>query len=189
MDRIHLEPFFDPFPVLETPRLILRQMKITDTDDMYEYAQSQEITEYLLWRPHPSSDVTRRYLKSIQKLYRKGKMPDWALENKENGKMIGTCGFADIDENNFIGEVGYVLNKNYWGRGLAAEALSAVIDFGFKVLELQRIEARFMVGNGRSKRVMEKCGMNFEGILRSSMYVKDRFRDIGICSILRSEYI
>ena len=103
--------------------------------------------------------------------------------------MIGTCGFTSFDFRNNSAEVGYVLNRSYWGKGIAPEALDAVIAFGFDELILRRIEAKFIIGNDNSRRVMEKCGMQFEGVLRSSMMVKHEYRDIGICSILSDEYI
>ena len=85
-------------------------------------------------------------------------------------------------------EVGYVLNPEYWGKGIATEALERVLQFGFEELHLHRIEAKFMQGNERSRRVMEKVGMSIEGVLRESMMIKGNYMNIGVCSILRSEW-
>ena len=155
---------------------------------MFEYAKSSEVTEYLLWSPHSSRLITKKYLRSVQSLYRKGDMNDWAIVYKDNNKMIGTCGFANLDYNNRKGEVGYGLNKQYWGKGIAAEALQAVLRYGFSELKLERIEARYMEGNINSSRVMEKCGMKYEGMNRSSMFVKGEFKNIGTYSILKDEF-
>ena len=179
---------FSHSPILETPRLLLRQMKSCDARDMYEYACQEQVTRYLLWEPHTSLDETRRYLEMIQPRYRHGDFYDWALIFRSNSKMIGTCGFASIDLENRTGEVGYVLNPAYWGQGIAAEALRAALRFGFDTLKLNRIEARYMMPNVRSRRVMEKCGMTYEGCGRSLMFVKGAYRDVGICAILRKEY-
>ena len=103
--------------------------------------------------------------------------------------MIGTCGFTTLDQKNNAGEVGYVLNPDYWNRGISSESVSRVLDYGFRELRLNRIQARYMYGNDRSRRVMEKCGMTFEGVARALMYVKNEYRDIGVCSILASEYM
>ena len=103
--------------------------------------------------------------------------------------MIGTCGFTSFSYDHNSAEIGYVLNPAYWGQGIAAEAVRAVLDVGFIKLNLHRIEARFMMGNDRSRRVMEKSGMTFEGFQRDAMYVLDEYRTIGICAILFSEYI
>ena len=80
------------------------------------------------------------------------------------------------------------LNPNYWGYGLAPEAVRAVLRFGFLQLRLNRIEARYMEGNTRSRRVMEKVGMQFEGIQRESMHVRDQYVSVGTCAILYREF-
>ena len=77
----------------------------------------------------------------------------------------------------------------YWGQGIALEAVQAIMDVGFKTLNLHRIEAKFILGNEQSRRVMEKAGMSFEGYQRESMYILDGYRTIGVCSILFSEYL
>jgi len=176
----------DRFPVLETPRLHMRRMLPGDSRDMFEYAKNPDVTKYLLWECHSSEKYTRAYLNSVQRFYRKGCFFDWALIYKETGRMIGTCGFASLDEKNRCGEVGYVVNPAYRGCGIAAEAASRVIEYGFDELGLVRIQARFIAENTASRRVMEKCGMTFEGISRSAIFLKGRFVDIGTCAIINS---
>ena len=180
---------FGRIPTIETERLILRKMKPSDSRDMYEYSRLPEVTRYLLWEPHTNPSQTLDYLEYLQTRYRVGDFYDWAVVEKSRGKMIGTCGFTSLDFSNNAAEVGYVLNPAFWGKGLAPEALMRVMRFGFMELNVHRIEAKYMVENTRSRRVMEKCGMTFEGVRRSSMYVKGSYRDIGICSILSDEYI
>lgn len=179
--------FRDP-PALETRRLVLRRMLKRDSHDMYEYASRRDVTEYLLWEPHESEYYTYRYLSYIQSRYRAGDFYDWAVVVRESDKMIGTCGFTRFNTEANSAEVGYVLNPAYWGYGIAPEAVLNVLRFGFVNLHLNRIEARYMVGNDRSRRVMEKVGMTFEGVARESMHVKGRYVSVGTCSILRSEF-
>ncbi|MBQ9922850.1 MAG: GNAT family N-acetyltransferase [Clostridia bacterium] len=178
---------FRDFPRLETDRLVLRQMLIRDKDDMYEYSCKPEITKYLLWTEHPSADYTAKYLRYMQPKYRRGEVFDWALVNKAENKMIGTCGFVRFDTENNAAEVGYVVSDKYWGKGYAAEALKRVIAFGFDELSLNRIYARHMMGNERSGRVMQKCGMRYEGIIRGSMYIKGKYCDVAQYAILKND--
>ncbi|MBE6687361.1 MAG: GNAT family N-acetyltransferase [Ruminococcaceae bacterium] len=184
-----LTRLFDRSPRIETERLILRRMKVSDAGDMYEYACLPEVTKYLLWAPHEDLQYTKEYLKQVEAAYKRDEFHDFGIILKSNNKFIGTCGFADIDKANFKGEVGYVLNPEYWGMGIAAEAVNAVLALGFDRMGLNRIEARYMLGNERSRRVMEKCGMSFEGVLRQSIFVKERFCDIGLCSILARDFV
>ena len=183
--------FFRSFvspPVLTTSRLTLRKLMPRDAADMFAYASQEGVTEYLLWNPHPGLAYTERYLKYLQTEYKKERFFDWAIVYTEEDKMIGTVGFTQLDKENLVAEVGYVINPAYAGRGIATEAVSAVIGYAFCTLGMQRVEARYMIGNDASLRVMEKCGMQKEGVLRSALLVKNVRRDIGICSILRNEY-
>ena len=179
--------FRDP-PVLETNRLLLRRMECRDSSDMFEYARDPAVTRYLTWEPHPDETYTRRYLTFLSGRYKAGEFYDWALILKSESKMIGTCGFTRIDCKKRCGEAGYVLNKKYWGHGLAPEALSQIIRFGFEVLGLERMESRYMQENTASRRVMEKAGMVFEGFLEAPLTIKGRQVSVGICAITRSEY-
>ena len=189
MKKEKLYKIFSKMPVLETERLVLRAMRVSDAEDMYDYAKEESVTEYLLWSPHNSFFYTKDYLQYIQSRYAVGDFYDWALVEKNSGKMIGTCGFTSFDLFNNSAEVGYVLNKEFWGQGIACEALDEVIRFGFEELLLHRIEAKFAYENKNSLKVMEKCNMQFEGVLRSSVMLKGSYTDIGICSILGEEYL
>ena len=177
------------FTGLETDRLLLRRMKKSDAEDMYEYACLDDVTKYLLWSPHRSLRHTQTYLASVQKFYRDGSYFDYAVILKSENKMIGTCGFAHIFEGDNSAEIGYVINPKYKGSGYATEAVKGIISYGFRDLGFNRIEARYMVGNNASRRVMEKCGMQFEGIHRSLMLVKGEYKDIGVCAILKDEFV
>lgn len=181
--------YFREIPELICDRLILRKIKLSDAEDMYEYSSDETLTEYLLWSPHPDIGFTRKYIRSLGRYYARGEFYDWGIELKENGKFIGTCGFASIDTENRSAEIGYVINNAYRGKGYAVEAARAVIRTGFYELDLNRIEARYMVGNSASERVMRKLGMTYEGVCREEIFVKGKYRDIGHYALLRSDFI
>jgi len=188
MKKETLYKIFSHIPVLETDRLLLRGMRVTDAEDMYDYAKREELTRYLLWSPHASFFYTKDYLKYIETRYAVGDFYDWAVIEKESGRMIGTCGFTTINTTHNSGEIGYVLNPDFHGKGYGTEAAGRVLAFGFDNLKLNRIEAKFMQGNDSSLHVMEKLGMTFEGFRREAMLVKGSYRTIGVSAILRSEY-
>lgn len=183
---------FERPPVLASDRLILRAMKPSDTADMYEYAHRPDVTEFLTWEPHPEPAYTREFLEYIQEKYRNGEFFDWALILKDSrgkeGPMIGTCGFASIDFKNNSAEIGYVINPRYQGFGFATEAVLRVLDYGFEELEFNRIQARYIVGNDASRRVMDKAGLHFEGILRGSLFLRGKYRDVGVCALQWGEW-
>lgn len=179
---------FSRIPELETERLVLRKLRASDSEDMFEYAKREDSTRYLTWSAHPSERYTRGYIEYVEKHYAIGNFFDWAIVDKASGKMIGTCGFTRLDAQNDAGEIGYVLNPDFWGLGLATEAAGRVVAFGFDKLSLNRIEARFMNGNNASRRVMEKIGMRFEGTHLGAMLIKGKYRDISVCAITRADY-
>jgi len=188
MRKTEIQKLFANIPTLTTDRLVLRKVTKADAEDMFEYSRLDKVTEYLRWYSHPDISHTRRHLSMVEREYRIGCFYDWGIVERATGKLIGTCGFTRIDTYNFTGEIGYVLNPRYWSQGLASEAVRRIIRFGFEQLSLHRIEAKYIIGNEKSRAVMERCGMRFEGVARSSMLIKGEFRDIGVCSVISSEY-
>ena len=189
MLKSRTERLFKKIPTLTTDRLVLRRIAVSDYKDMYEYSRLPQVTKYLLWSEHPSEQYTYEYLQRINSAYKKGDFCDWAVTLSDSGKMIGTCGFTSFDYENDRAEVGYVLNPAYWGQGIATEAVMAVMEFGFKELGANRIEAHFIEGNNASLRVMEKCGMRFEGMLRQYMLVKGEYKNIGFAAVTRDSFV
>lgn len=167
----------------------MRKIAKTDAQDMYAYACDPEVTRHLLWQPHESLSYTKRYLDEVMRQYKAHSFFDFAIVCKEDGRMIGTCGFTRLDPFNHSAEIGYVLSPAYWGRGIASEAVEMILRFAFCNLGVHRVEARYMPGNTASRRVMEKKGMVFEGVERDAIYVKGAYQDVGKCAILRSDYL
>lgn len=179
---------FSKMPTLETERFILRKLSLDDTDDMFEYSCDGNVTKYLTWSPHPYKSYTFDYIAYLQNRYKFGDFFDWAIVCKDNGKMIGTCGFTRFYFQHNGAEIGYVINPEFKGQGIATEVVGRVIRFGFENLSLERIEGKFMIENEASRKVMIKNGMTFEGMRRNGMLIKGEYRDIGVCSILREEF-
>ena len=147
---------------IETERLLLRPWKETDLADFYEYASVPGVGEKAGWNHHQSLDESRKILG----FFINGKKT-LALELKENGKVIGSLGLEPRDEEAGLPaelqgrEIGYVLSKNYWGRGLMPEAVNAVIHYCFDVLDFDYLTCGHFDHNDRSRRVVEKSGFTF----------------------------
>lgn len=149
-------------PVLETPRLRLRPCRISDAADVYEYARDPRVGPIAGWPPHKNEGESREIIETVF-----SKPGVFAMELKENGKMIGTVGFVDTHPAGAFpncpdDEVGYALHPGYWGRGLAPEAVEAVLRHGFETLGLRRIWCGHYEGNWRSRRCMAKCGFRYQ---------------------------
>ena len=147
---------------IETPRLILRPWQDSDLEDFYTYASVEGVGEMAGWAHHQSMEESRKILD----LFMEGKHT-FALELRENGHVIGSLGLEERDENLDLPktlkgrEIGYVLRKEYWGRGLMPEAVQAVIDHCFRELRLDYLTCGHFVHNSQSARVIEKCGFHY----------------------------
>ena len=157
--------------VLTTPRLILRPWRESDLDDFYEYASVDGVGQMAGWNPHQSIEES----KFILDLFIREKKT-LALELKDSGKVIGSIGLEEIeDEMDFAElqgrEVGYALSKDYWGRGLMPEAVIAVIRYCFQELGYDWLTCGHFVWNNQSRRVVEKSGFVYvKDVIRSTRY-------------------
>ena len=148
---------------IETDRMILRPWKESDLLDFYAYASVPGVGEMAGWCHHKSLDES----KIILDMFLAGKKT-LALELKENGKVIGSLGLEEMRPDPVEGkklgrEIGYVLSKDYWGRGLMPEAVQAVIGYCFDVLQLDYLTCGHFIQNSQSCRVIEKCGFTYFG--------------------------
>ena len=141
MKKETLYHIFSHFPELETERLILRAMRVSDAACMYDYAKRPEVTKYLLWSPHPDIGYTRRYLEYLAGRYRLGQFYDWAIISKADGRMIGTCGFVRFDCPHNSAEIGYVLNPEYQGQGFGSMIMDELEKEIFKSYEYCELDA------------------------------------------------
>jgi len=179
---------FRHLPTLETERLLLRMIRKSDVNDVFEYASDPEVSKFLTWDYHKTISDSKQFINSILRKYKEHDVAPWGIVLKENAKLIGTGGFGSWHPEHSRAEIGFSLGRNYWKRGLMSEAVREIIRFGFQTMHLNRLEARCRVDNLASEKVMLKCGMKFEGILRQQMFVKGKYDDLKMYSILRSEY-
>jgi ribosomal-protein-alanine N-acetyltransferase len=170
---------------LTTDRLRLRELNMSDAPDVFAYASDPEVTRYTSWATHQTLADSERFLESVVLKYYTEKPMDWGIEHKDSGKLIGTCGLINWEPNHARAEIGYVLARPYWGQGYATEAVRAVISFGFHVMLLNRIQATCMLDNTASARVMEKVGMQYEGILREYALIREQYRDLKLYAIIK----
>ena len=183
-----MEDVFRDLPALQTPRLLLRKMRLSDAADIFAYASDPAVARYTTWPPHPTVAATEAFVRELLQRYADGLVSPWGIVHRADGKLIGSCGFAYVMAWHGRGEIAYALSQSYRGQGLMPEAVSAVLAFGFETLRLNRIEARCEVENIASERVMQKVGMQLEGVLRQHAQVLGKYRDLKLYSILRDEW-
>lgn len=184
------EPTWLP-PVLETDRMILRPLTLEDADSVYDYAKDPEVTKYVTWEAHQTPADSRNYIfdHALQNYHRRIPTP-WAITLKtDHNRVIGTVGCFWVSKNAKSMELAYALGAHHWGQGLMAEASRAVMNYCFQEFDLNRIQARCIVENKGSARVMEKIGMQFEGTHRAIFNRRDRYWDLHQYAVLRDEWL
>lgn len=175
---------------LKTKRLILRKLEISDAKEMFNnWASDEDVTKYLTWKAHKNIEDTKEILNDWAKSYSKQDFYQWGIVLKETKELIGTIGVVDNKENRLISVIGYAIGKKFWGNGYVTEALNEVIDFLFTETNVNRIEAVHDVENTASGKVLLKCNLKFEGILRDRGLNNDAaLIDLAIYSIIRQDF-
>ncbi|GAA0117426.1 GNAT family N-acetyltransferase [Clostridium senegalense] len=176
---------------IKTERLLLRKFKTYDVKDMFKnWASDSEVTKFLTWEPHNSINDTKVIIDQWVKEYKQGNIYNWAIELKETRKVIGGISIVKLEEQHSCCEIGYCIAKSYWKKGIATEALTAVIDYLFKVVNFNRIVAKYDSKNIGSGKVMIKSGMKYEGTLRQAKIRKNnKFYDLAIYAVLKCDWL
>lgn len=177
-------------PVLETDRLVIRPLNISDSLAIFEYASNPNVSRYTLWEPHQTIRDSESYVLNYAFPYYQDQTPEpWGIALKTDpGKVIGTVGLFWVSKISKSMELAYAIGEPYWGQGLVVEASHAAIGYCFKELGVFRIQARCKVENSASARVMKKLGMKHEGTLRAALFHRDRHWDMQYYAILKQEW-
>lgn len=147
--------------ILQTNRLILRRFVESDAEAMFQnWASSAENLTYVTWNPHPDVENTRNSIRNWVSSYANPNYYKWVIYLKEKTEqVIGDISIVEMNEDDSSCEIGYVLGKNNWSRGLMTEALKAILDFCFTQAGFQKVKARYANLNPASGHVMDKTGM------------------------------
>jgi len=169
---------------IDVGRVMLRKYRKEDASDVLEYSNDEETLKYLTWDGVKNLDEARASIFD----YHLSRPGIFAIELKTNQKCIGNIDLR-LEPEHDKASFGFVLNRQYWGKGYMTEALSAILCLGFEKLELNRVEATHYIGNEGSGRVMEKCGMIQEGIAKQQVKVKGIFHDVVHYGITREVWV
>ena len=175
--------------VLETGRLILRPFRAADGEAMFRnWTSDPEVTRHLTWQPHASPEISRQLAALWEQESQKPDFYQWAIVPKELGEPIGSISVVKMNEAFASAQIGYCIGRSWWGRGLTAEALRAVIIFLIREVGFHRVSALHDVNNPNSGKVMQKAGMRKEGVLRASgANTTNPCCDLAVYSILAEE--
>jgi ribosomal-protein-alanine N-acetyltransferase len=172
-------------PVLRTTRLELSEFHLRDAEDVFSYASDPAVAKTVTWEAHRSLEDSTSFLKFAQSQTcseENKKRFVWAL--RRDGRAIGSISFVQLAPH--FGQIDYALGAKFWNQGLMSEAALEVVKWAFEAVPgLMRIQAKCLVTNAGSRRVMEKIGMEYEGITQAAMIVKEKPVDLATYSVLR----
>lgn len=178
------QSLFSPQPELQTNRLYLRGLTTTDAEALYFLRTDEEVMRYIDRPRAQGMEDIQLFIERAQADTEQGTGLTWGICLNDQEPLIGYIGYWRMQPSNYRSEVGYALHPEHQGKGLAREALEAVIAFGFEQMGLHSIEANINPGNNASRQLLLRCGFQKEAYFRQNYYFNGQFLDSEIYSLL-----
>lgn len=172
---------------LKSQRLLLRRMEVSDSHSLFKIWSDPDVSKFMNISSFTHEAQAKEMIQLLEELTQASKAIRFSMIELKSNEIIGTCGFNSIDFENAKAEIGYDIAKAYWGNGYAPEGISAILNYGFETLKLNRIEAKVEPANVNSIKVLEKLHFTFEGTLRQYEKSKGNFIDIKMYSLLKTD--
>lgn len=177
-----------PPPLLETPRLLLRRVELEDLPALLQVSGDEQVTQYLPYTTWRGLDDAQAWFERMQVLQATGAALQMVVVDKTTAQAIGTCLVFRHDVPSARAELGYVLGRAHWGRGLMHEALQALVAWALDAGGLRRLEAEVNPANTASVAVLQRLGFTQEGLLRQRWVGKGQAYDVLAFGLLRGEH-
>ncbi|RIX59273.1 N-acetyltransferase [Paenibacillus nanensis] len=165
---------------LHTQRLVLKKMKVSDSASLFEIWSDPEVTKFMNINSFTDERQAVDMIEILDKLSLENKAIRYSIFELASNRIIGSCGFNALDFANAKAEIGYDINKNYWGKGYAPEAIQCLLDYAFNTLQFNRIEAKVEPENIHSIKVLQKLNFTLEGTIQEYEKSKGKLIDLNI---------
>jgi ribosomal-protein-alanine N-acetyltransferase len=181
--------FFANFPVLNCGVVTLRQLLLSDSESYFNLLAAPEVNQYL-----SDEDIPQNILQAADEirfwagLFEKKQSIFWAITTSREDKLIGTIGFNSFNIPNRRAEISYELSHHYWRRGIMSNVLEKVLRFAFSEMNLNRIEAKTMLDNIPSQKLLDKVGFLKEGTAREYRIIRGAPVDVALYSLLAKDF-
>lgn len=189
MQDNYLQSFFSKFPVIHLGNVVLRDLRLGDAADYFALMTDPLVNQFLSDEDVPKTmDGATNEVRFWGGLFYKKSSVFWAIADSTSGRLVGTIGYNMWNFYNRRAEICYDLMPTYWRQGIMTKALANVLDLGIKKMRINRIEARCMLHNKASQRLLEKMGFKLEGTIRQYRIIREVPTDVLLYSLLRKEY-
>jgi len=178
---------FNPFPLIETGRLTLRQVQQSDVNGIFFLRSDKKVLKYLDREPAATIEEAALWIQKINDLEKNNNAVTWAITLKPDLTLIGTICFWNITKEHYRAEIGYALNPDHQSKGIMQEAMTAVLDYGFKIMKLHSIEANVNPNNLSSIKLLERNNFIREGYFKENYFFNGKFSDSAIYSLISPE--
>jgi ribosomal-protein-alanine N-acetyltransferase len=185
---LDLEKPFASHPQLWTGRMLLRPIISSDAQALLDIYADAEVGRYNAWKPLESLEDARKKVQRFTDQFRRKERIRWGLVLKGTDRVIGDVAFVRLEARGYRGEIGFNLAKAHWRKGLMLEAVTAVIEYGFREMGLNRIEGYVLPENVASTALLKKLGFQCEGLLRQAGYMDGRHVDVNLFALLFEEH-
>lgn len=183
-----LQPKFDPFPELQTNRLLLRRMIKADAPQVLQLRSDEKVMRYIDRKRADTLTDAEQWLQIIDDAIDNNTGITWGISMKDSpGVLIGSVGYWRLIKEHYRAEVGYMLNASLWRNGIMKEALNKIIEYGFDQFRLHSIEAHINTANSASAGLLTAMGFIQEAYFKENYFFEGTFRDTIVYSLLKSK--
>ena len=176
---------FDSFPILKTDRLTLRDIRLEDAEAIFKMRASGHVNRFMARHTMTEMEAAEALVQKTRDAYDNQKAIGFAGILRDKKEIIGTCGLTNFDAPNLRAELGGELSVHYWGKKIAIEAVSTILDFGLNTVNLHAIESWIEPGNRGAIAVMERLGFVKEAHFRDKQFFKGEFRDMTVYTLFK----
>ncbi|HET6990444.1 MAG TPA: GNAT family N-acetyltransferase [Bacteroidia bacterium] len=178
---------FDPFPIVKTERLTLRQLRESDKHEMHAMRSDPKLMHFIPRPMTKNNEEAATLIGTMNESISKNEMINWAITFSGEDKLIGMVGFFRMKPEHYRAEIGYMLHADYHGKKVMEEAVNGALRFGFDKLKFHSVEAVISPENIPSQKLIEKCGFVKEAHFKDYEFYNGEFRDILVYSKLTKQ--
>ena len=175
---------FIPFPIIKTKRLLLREVRIIDVNEIFFLRSDAEVMKYINKTLAKNIEDALAFIAKMQEFEINKTAITWAICLKEDEKLIGTICIWNIDKDHHRGEVGYSLHPSHHKKGIMQEAIVQVLNYGFRIMKLHSMEAIINPNNAASEILLERNGFVREGYFKENYFYNGQYLDSAVFSLL-----
>ena len=173
--------------ILKTQRLILRPIRSEDWQELFYGLRNQPEFLYYANKKRITKKQQKQALENIAEKYKNLDYYNWVITQKSDGKIVGQIVLKVMEQNQSV-EFSYATDHNFCGKGYMTEALNCIINFAIKKIKVERIQGGCATKNIASKKVMQKCNMNFEGTLKNYLRLSDGNHDMFMFALTKQDF-